>query len=61
MQLDPSEARLATHFLRAAYDAERQQISHLDQDSDEFIERANDLARLEAVIAKLADRPRAVR
>jgi hypothetical protein len=61
MQLDPSEARLVTHFLRAAYDAERQQISLLDQDSDEFIERANDLVRLEAVIAKLADRPRAVR
>ena len=61
MELDPSEARLVTHFLRAAYDVERQRISHLDQDSDEFIERANDLARLEAIIAKLADRPRAVR
>ena len=55
MKLDTVELRMLKYYLSKAYEVEKKVLSEIDEDSDEYMELANDLMVLDVLINKVSN------
>jgi len=55
MKLDAIELRTLKFYLSKALENEKQALKKLDEDSDEYMELANDLMVLDVLVSKTSD------
>lgn len=55
MKLDAIELRTLKFYLSKTLENEKQSLKNLDEDSDEYMELANDLMVLDVLISKISD------
>ncbi|MEO0443476.1 MAG: hypothetical protein AAFZ92_07015 [Pseudomonadota bacterium] len=53
MKLDVIELRTLKYYLSKAYEAEKATLKNMEEDSDEYMELANDLMILDTLISKI--------
>lgn len=54
MKLDAIELRTLNYYLKKCYEEEKLMLRSLDEDTDEYVELANDLMVLDVLISKMA-------
>ena len=58
VKLDAIELRMLQHYLAKIYDLEKASLKKMDEDSDQYMELANDLMVMDVILSKLkSERP----
>ncbi len=55
MKLDAVELRMLKYYLSRAYESEKATLKNMDEDSDEYMELANDLMVLDTLVSKITN------
>lgn len=55
MKFDVIEIRMLKYYLSKAYEDEKESLGKMDEDSDGYMELANDLMVLDILISKIAE------
>ncbi len=55
VRLDAIELRTLQYYLSKAYEAEKSSLKSMDEDSDEYMELANDLMILDTLVSKITN------